>query len=111
MGTIDNYRRIIQNIITEYAQFGTESSDVEMESVFDIAQDHYELIRVGWRGLDRVHSVIIHVDIRDDKVLVQRDGTEVGVAEEMVRAGIPRERIVLAFKPPDIRPHTDFAIA
>jgi len=29
----------------------------------------------------------------------------------LVRAGIPRDRIVLAFKPPNIRSHTDVAVA
>ena len=33
------------------------------------------------------------------------------IAEELAKAGIPRDRIVLAFKPPDIRAHTDFAVA
>jgi hypothetical protein len=33
------------------------------------------------------------------------------VAEELVLSGIPRDRIVLGFKPPDVRPFTDFATA
>src|SRR5262249_39064495 len=41
----------------------------------------------------------------------QYDGTEEGVAEALVRADIPRDRIVLAFKPPNIRLHTDFVAA
>jgi hypothetical protein len=44
-------------------------------------------------------------------VRIQHDGTEDGSAEELVKAGIPRNRIVLAFKPLDIRAHTDFAVA
>jgi hypothetical protein len=42
---------------------------------------------------------------------VQYDGTEDSIAEELVKAGIPRQCIVLAFKPPEIRPYTDFAVA
>lgn len=52
---------------------------------------------------------VLHIDIRDEKIWIQHDGTEGGVALELVEAGIPRDRIVLAFKPPDIRPHTGFA--
>jgi hypothetical protein len=44
-------------------------------------------------------------------VWIPDDGTEDGIAEECVKAGIPRDQIVLAFKPPDIRAHTDFAVA
>ena len=32
-------------------------------------------------------------------------------AEFLVERGAPRERIVLAFKPPEIRPYTGFAVA
>jgi hypothetical protein len=41
----------------------------------------------------------------------QYDGTEEGVAKRLVETGIPRDRIVLAFKPPEIRLHTRFAEA
>jgi hypothetical protein len=30
---------------------------------------------------------------------------------ELVAAGIPKERIVLGFKPPEQRKHTEFAVA
>jgi hypothetical protein len=49
------------------------------------------------------------VDIRDDLVWIQHDGTEDGIANELVEAGIPREQIVLAFHPPDQRKRTSFA--
>ena len=46
-----------------------------------------------------------------DKVWVQQDGTEEGVALELVAAGIPKEHIVLGFQPPERRAWTDFAVA
>ncbi|WP_249213848.1 MULTISPECIES: element excision factor XisI family protein [unclassified Synechocystis] len=42
---------------------------------------------------------------------VQRDGTEDGIANELVANGIPKEVIVLGFHEPSVRPHTGFAIA
>jgi hypothetical protein len=65
----------------------------------------------GWNGIYRIHGSVLHLDIRNGKVWIQHDGTEGGIAEELVQEGIPRDRIVLAFKSPDIRPHTGFAIA
>ena len=79
--------------------------------IIDEAQDHYELIYSGWNGPYRIHGSVLHLDIRDGKVWIQHDGTEEGVAEKLVSAGIPRECIVLAFKAPEIRPHTGFASA
>lgn len=109
MGTIEEVRTAIRSAIADYARLLPVRGDVEVESIHDPAKDHYELVETGWEGLDRVHRTLIHVDIRGDKVLIQQDGTEEGIANVLVGAGIPKDRIVLAFKPPDIRPYTDFA--
>ena len=34
-----------------------------------------------------------------------------GVAEELVQAGIPKSHIVLGFRPPEVRKHTEYAVA
>jgi hypothetical protein len=33
------------------------------------------------------------------------------MARELMEAGIPQDQIVLAFRPPDVRQHTEFAVA
>ncbi|MFM7904363.1 MAG: element excision factor XisI family protein, partial [Microcystis sp.] len=50
-------------------------------------------------------------DIIDQKIWIQHDGTEDGIADELVAAGIPQNQIILAFKSPEIRPYTGFAVA
>jgi hypothetical protein len=111
MDTLSEYRRIVRELIQRYAQFKPAYGDVQIEVIFDPANDHYELTYAGWNGIHRIHGSVIHIDIRQDKVWIQYDGTEDGVADELVAAGIPRDRIVLAFKPPRVRPHTGFAVA
>jgi len=54
---------------------------------------------------------VIHIDIVDDKVWIQYDGTSPGIASELTEAGIPRAAIVLAFHPPEVRQHTGYALA
>jgi hypothetical protein len=56
-------------------------------------------------------ALFCNIDIRDGKIWIQHDGTEEGIADGLVNSGIPKDRIVLAFKPPEIRPHTGFASA
>jgi hypothetical protein len=111
MADLDHYRKVIRDLITEYSHHKPACGDVQSEVIFDEAQDHYELIHSGWNGIYRIHGSALHVDIRNDKVWIQHDGTEEGIAEKLVAAGIPRDRIVLAFKSPSIRPHTGFATA
>ncbi len=111
MDALTHYRTIIQDLIQEYAQYQPARGDVQIEVIFDAENDHYELIYAGWNGPYRIHGSVLHIDIRAGKVWIQYDGTEAGVAEVLVKAGIPRDQIVLAFKPPEIRPHTEFAVA
>jgi XisI protein len=47
----------------------------------------------------------------DGKVWIQMDGTEDGIAQELIQSGIPKEDIVLGFHEPSIRPYTGFAVA
>ena len=111
MDNIEQYRQVIQEIIQEYAQYQPSRGDVEIEVIFDEANDHYELMYSGWNGPYRIHGSVLHIDIRNGKIWIQYDGTEGGIAEEFVKAGIAKDKIVLAFKSPEIRPHTDFAVA
>lgn len=111
MDTLESYRKVIREIIEKYAQYKPARGDVQIEVIFDAANDHYELMYAGWNGPYRIHGSVLHLDIRDGKIWIQHDGTEDGIAEELVEAGIPRDHIVLAFKAPEIRPHTGFAVA
>ena len=111
MDTLDSYRKTIRNLIEHYAQYQPARGEVQIEVICDEANDHYELMYAGWNGPYRIHGSALHIDIRNSKILIQQDGTEDGVADALVKAGIPRDCIVLAFKPPEIRPYTDFAVA
>jgi hypothetical protein len=57
-----------------------------------------------------VHGCLVHINIINNKIWIQRDGTEYGIANELVNAGIPKNQIVLAFQPTDIRQYTEFAV-
>jgi hypothetical protein len=111
MDKIAHYRKTIREIIQSYAQYKPSRGDVQIEVIFDEANDHYELMYSGWNGPYRIHGPVLHLDIRNDKIWIQHDGTEDGIANDLVNAGIPRDQIVLAFKAPDLRQHTDFAVA
>ena len=111
MDAVAAYREIVKRIIGEYAALKPSYGNIEVETIFDDAQGHYEIVYNGWDEWRRIHGPVLHVDIKDGKVWIQHDGTEDGIAEEMVQAGIPREHIVLAFHHPDERKHTPFAVA
>lgn len=102
MGTVTRYREIVQRLIEEYSRYRPSHGEIETEVVIDRTRDHYELLHVGWDGPRRVHGTVLHVDIRGDKIWIQHDGTDRPLAEELLRAGVPREAIVLGFHPPEV---------
>jgi hypothetical protein len=111
MGPLDAWRDTIERILSEYAAIPYRYGDVRTEVVFDRKRDRYLIVDTGWERGDRVYGTIVHVDICDGRVWIQYDGTERGVAPELVTAGIPRESIVLGFREPELRKYTGFAAA
>lgn len=111
MDRLNRYRQIIVQILNEYAAIPYAHGDIARQVVADQQGDHYLLLAVGWDGDEQVHGVIIHVDLVDGKFWIHQDGTEDGIANDLMAAGVPKEHIVLAFHPADIRPYTEFAVA
>lgn len=111
MDKLENYRQYIQKVILEYGQMGQPHGDIKTEYVFDTNGDHYQLIRVGWRDYHRIYGCLIHMDIINDKIWIQYNGTEVDFAEELVALGVPKQDIVLAFHSPYKRQFTEYAVS
>jgi hypothetical protein len=109
---LDQYRHYIQQLLTEKSKRNvggiSAASEYAVQTVFDKEQDHYQLMYVGWRGIKRDFGCILHLDIKDGKIWIQHDGTERGIANELVELGVPNTDIVLAFHEPEVRGFTDF---
>jgi XisI protein len=108
MDTVSQYRQIIEEALRRHAE---SAPGVQYETVFDRANDHYLLVQVGWGKQQRIYGTLAHVDLVGEKVWIQSDGTESGLAEELHHAGIPSENIVLGYRLPEIRKHTGYAVA
>ncbi|MGI2902593.1 XisI protein [Tolypothrix sp. VBCCA 56010] len=118
MDTLEHYRNLICSILSEHTKIPYSYGDIQHETVFDREQDRYLVMILGREPVPnfsptatrRVHGCLIHVDIIDGKIWIQRDGTEEGVASLLVRAGVPKNRIVLGFRSEELRKDSEFAI-
>jgi hypothetical protein len=100
----------VQQILTRYAQIQPAYGEIERETIFDRDRDRYQVVNTGWENRRRVYGCLIHIDIKDGKIWVQYDGTERGIANELVELGIPKQNIVLAYQSPYMRQFTEFAV-
>ena len=111
MDRIERYRKAIQNLLESHSQFGIRNTDVENELFFDTIRDHYQLMVVGWEDLDRIYHTILHFDIKDGKVWLQQNTTDIDVGQELIELGVPKEDIVLGLHPAYKRPYTGYGVA
>lgn len=93
-----NYPELVQKILTESFLGEDISPDTEVEAVFDTVRDRYLVVNLGWDGHKRVYGTTVHVDIKDGKIWIQQDCTDIGVADELLAAGVPETDIVLGFQ-------------
>lgn len=107
----EKYRQIIQKILEDYAAFLGQEDGIQQELIFDQDRDRYLLLETGWHNRKRIYGSFLHLDIIDNKVWIQHDGTEDGIAYELEAAGIPKDHIVLAFKSLERRKLTEYAVS
>lgn len=112
MDKLTHYRKVVRDVLTPIAHRPYPIPTLSHETVFDETNDHYLILTVGWEGrARRIHHCLVHLNIIDGKIWIQRDGTEEGVAYELEAAGIPKMDIVLAFHSEEACPHTGYAVA
>lgn len=112
METRVNHDAQLRTVLEEWERFANRSGGDEEPKVFSVIDDergHYLLMNVGWSGKRRICSVMFYARLHNNKIWVEEDWTEEGIANELVKAGVPREDIVLGFQPPSMRPLTEFA--
>jgi serine/threonine protein kinase len=110
MDKLQQYRQIIRQLLTEQAHPYAHSQDVETQIICDTEHDHYQLTYIGWEDQQRIFSLILHLDIKDGKIWIQHNGTEVAIAQVLIEKGIPASDIVLGFHSPFKRQFSGYAV-
>lgn len=111
MEKLQQYRQVIRKVLLEQAHPYSHSNQVETGIICDTEHDHYQLCYIGWQDQKRVFNVILHFDIKDGKIWIQHNGTEISIAKVLTEKGIPASDIVLGFHSPFKRQFSGYAIA
>lgn len=110
MADVESYRKLVQQLLEDYSNVDFNNPELETELIFDTQRDRYQVVHVGWSNKRRVYGCVLHLDIKDGKIWIQHDGTEGGIANELVAQGVPKQDIVLGFHSPFKRQFTEFAV-
>lgn len=98
MDRINEYSKIVQEFLTEFAQ-----NAPTYQIVFDSTHDRYLVMHNEWRGENRIYGCAMHLDIIDNQIWIQQNNTEIYVDRELIQRGVLPKDIILGFRSPSIR--------
>ena len=108
MDKLEKYRQCVKKLLQDHS---SNDHQIECQLICDIENDHYQIVEMGWQNFTRIYACYIHIDIKDQKIWIQNNMTEIDLGEELVDRGVPASDIVLGFQHPYKRPYTNYGVA
>jgi hypothetical protein len=105
-----NYPQIVRDLLNQHAQSKPSFGNIEVETIFDLENDRYQIVHMGWHRDRRVHQCVMHIDICNGKIWILHNTTEHELDLELLAMGVPKEDIVLGLHPPEMRQFTDYSV-
>lgn len=115
MDKLEKYRNIIKQILSKYYEINNSKDlnnckvEISERLAFDEKRDQYIWFRFGWDDKKHIQNIIIYLCLKNGKVWVEEDATDLCIVDELLLAGIPQSDIVLGFQHPSKRGLTEFA--
>lgn len=110
MDKLESYRKIIIEILKKHGENRQYLGEVTTSIIVDRENDHYMLFVDGWDKYERIYGIVYHFDIRNDKIWLQQNCTDIDIVDELLEYGIPKSDIVIGFHSPTKRKYTEFAV-
>ncbi len=106
---IAKYHQIILDFLNEQASFRKAASSSEIQLIIDEPNKHYQLLRMGWKNGKFTHLCLFHFDIKEGKIWIQQNRTDIEVAETFILNGVAPNDIILGFLPSELRNYAAYA--
>ncbi len=112
---INKHQEILSQYIRKlaYDHNNALGNSMTYQSIIDLQENHFQLVRIGWYEQRFLYSVLIHLDInpKTGNIWIQQNNTEILLDVDLGKLGIPKNNLVLGFRPAEMRPYSDFAVA
>ena len=104
MDKIRHYKNIILKELDQWVGYhNSDMPGIEYQLIIDKSEQQFILLSVGWHNEEYSHNWLFHLQIKDKKVWIHEDLTDVGLANILQQKGIPKQDIVLGFVEPALR--------
>lgn len=114
MDKLKRYQNAVQEILLDIHKLGNSArgrEGIDSQYIFDPENNHYVLIDVGWRDREYIYASFVHIDIKDEKIWIQRNNTEWDLAELLIKKGVKKEDIILGLHSPFMRQFSGYGVA
>ena len=111
MDKLEKYRNTIIELLKKHGENRQYLGEVITNIIIDRENDHYLLFVDGRDKYDRIYGTVYHFDIRNGKIWLQQNSTDIDIVEELLEYGIPKSDIVIGFHSPVKRKFTEFAVS
>ena len=114
---LQTYETKIQDILTQYYETTIQAKQAQGQTdpadqlAFDDKRHQYLWFCSGWDGKKRIQHISMYLKIKDQKIWVEEDNTDLGLVDALLAADIPKGDIILGFQHPSKRNLTEFAVA
>ncbi len=109
---VKKYQKILSGLLAEYASSWNDPvGDIHTQALCDFEGKHFQLMNVGWRKDNYYCYIVFHFDIKNGKVWIQENRTDMLIGQELVSRGIPKSDIVLGLRPPEVGKELGYAVA
>jgi hypothetical protein len=113
MADLNLYRQVIEDLLQDFHgySYSRKQDNVESELILDRERDHYLWLEVGWQDNEYVYAPFIHIDIKDGKIWLQRNFTDVDLGKKLIEMGVKKEDIILGLHSPFMRKFSGYGVA
>ncbi len=98
---VRKYKHILLDLLNEFA-WERHATQTDMKSVViaDKEKHHYQVVQSGWYEGEFEYTILFHFEIKPDgQVWLYQNNTDIPIAEELARRGVPKDEIILGFIP------------
>ena len=111
---IKKHQKVLTNYVEQLAKERNESlgSTGGYQAITDTKHNQFQLIHISWYERQFYFKVLLHFSIHPEtsNIWVQQNNTEIPLDIDFGNMGIPKSRLVLGFRPADMRELSGFAV-
>jgi XisI protein len=112
MEKLEHYQKILTDFVEDFAKkpFSVQKN-LENQALIDTKNNHFQVVTIGWDKSTFVYNPILHFDIKNEKIWIQQNWTDILLDIELMKMGVDKNDIVLGFLPLYAREQSGYAVS